>query len=44
MTRFSLLKDRSQLAIHIAAIVTIICKAIRRMSGLLYAIILSYTT
>jgi len=44
MTSFSLLKDRSQLAMHVTAIVSIICKAIRRMSGLQYAIILSYTT
>jgi len=31
-TSFSLLKDRSELAIH-TAIISIICKAIRRMSG-----------
>jgi len=37
-------QDRSQRAIHITAFVRIICKAIRRMSGLQYAIILSYTT
>jgi len=44
-TSFNLLKDYSQLAIHITAIVSIICKAIRRMSGgLQNAIILSYTT
>jgi len=44
-TCFSLLKGRSQLAIHITAIVSIICNAIRRMlGGLQYAIIWSHTT
>jgi len=32
-TSFCLLKDRSQLATHITAMVSMICKAIRRMSG-----------
>jgi len=41
---FSFLKDRSQFAIHITPIDSIICKAIRRMSGgLQEAIILRYT-
>jgi len=43
MISFSLLKDRSQLVIH-STIVSIICKAIQRMSGLQNAIIASSTT
>jgi len=42
-TSFSLLKDRLQFAIHITAIVSIICKAIRRISGLQDLISLSCT-